>query len=173
MFLLLRFNVIINALTTDVLLTPSSSLAAQLSLHTSHPPPSSTTYTNTAISTTLTTSTVTPINTASNEDEEEDASPLIWTSIKCKPNGTVECLVQEVPEFLLANLLQLFPGMSLHGEEKLSVIVLSQRTVNDMMSWSIEVEAERMQLLEYVSPVIIHLEIIGCLCIHIFILTHI
>ena len=71
--------------------------------------------------------------------------------IKCKPSGTVECLVQEVPGFLVANLLQLFPGVSLKADEKLSVIVLSQRTVNDMTSWSVEVEAEREQLLEYVS----------------------
>lgn len=67
----------------------------------------------------------------------------------------MECIVQEVPEFLVANLLQLFPGVSL-GNEKLNVIVLSQRTVNDMTSWSTEVEGEREQLLEYVSPNVIN-----------------
>lgn len=139
-----------------MLLAPSSSLAAQLSLHSSHPPPSPTTYTNTTVGNTLTTAT---INTASDneeeEEEEEEESPSIWSLIKCKPNGTVECIVHEVPAFLLANLLHLFPGVSLQDKEKLSVMVLSQRTVNDMTSWSVEVEEEREQLLEYVSAVVI------------------
>ena len=88
------------------------------------------------------------------EEEEEDrelALQSIFTGIRNKPDGTVECVVQVVPEFLVAGLLRLFPGIDLKGEDKLNVIVLSQRTVNDMTSWSEEVEDERQQLLEYVS----------------------
>ena len=55
--------------------------------------------------------------------------------VRNKPNGTVECLVQEVPHFLIEEFMLLFPGLSLHGE-RLNVVTLSERTVNDMTGWS-------------------------------------
>ena len=158
----------------DILVTPSSPLAAQLSLPSSpHPPPSFSSYTMTTPTATPTTSCSVPLPSAtpdtatneedllrSNEDgeeeveeEEEEMVRSFLSGIRNKPDGTVECVVQMVPDFLVANLLQLFPGVMLKEREMLSVIVLSQRTVNDMTSWSTEVEQEREQLLEYVRGV--------------------
>ena len=57
--------------------------------------------------------------------------------------------MQEIPDFLVPELLLLFPG---HQTEKLNIITLSQRTQHDMTGWSAEVEEEREQLLEHVSP---------------------
>ena len=79
----------------------------------------------------------------------EDA-PLITSSVSDKPQGSVECLVQECPEFLLRGMKELFPGVDLKSK-KLSVITLSEKTDNDMTSWSAGVEEEREQLLEHVS----------------------
>ena len=72
------------------------------------------------------------------------------SSVSDKPQGTVECLVQECPSFLLKGMLELFPGVKLKSE-KLCVITLSEKTENDMTSWSASVEEEREQLLEHVS----------------------
>lgn len=71
------------------------------------------------------------------------------SSIKDKPQGPVECMVQEIPEFLVSQLMMLFPGVSVQGEG-LNVITLSQQTLHDMTSWSSDVEEEREQLLEHV-----------------------
>ena len=71
------------------------------------------------------------------------------SSVRDKPQGTVECMVQEIPEFLVSELMLLFPGVSMQGEG-LNVITLSQQTLHDMTSWSSEVEEEREQLLEHV-----------------------
>ena len=62
----------------------------------------------------------------------------------------LECVVQKIPGFLVADLMLLFPGVSV-PEERLNVITLSQQTVNNMTSWSPDVEQEREQLLEHVS----------------------
>ena len=72
------------------------------------------------------------------------------SSVSDKPQGTVECLVQECPEFLQRSMKELFPGVDLKSK-KLSVITLSEKTENDMTSWSAGVEEEREQLLEHVS----------------------
>ena len=76
--------------------------------------------------------------------------PLVMSSISDKPQGTVECLVQECPSFLQKGMLELFPGAKLKSE-KLCVITLSEKTENDMTSWSMAVEEEREKLLEHVS----------------------
>ena len=66
-----------------------------------------------------------------------------------KPQGMVECLVQECPSSLHAGFLQLFPGVSLNSG-RLTVITLSEKTEHDMTAWSSAVEDEREQLLEQV-----------------------
>ncbi len=71
------------------------------------------------------------------------------STVRDKPQGTVECMVQEIPEFLVPDLMLLFPGVSIQGEG-LNVITLSQHTQHDMTSWSAGVEQEREQLLEHV-----------------------
>ena len=65
--------------------------------------------------------------------------------------------MQDIPEFLVSDLMLLFPGVSVQGEG-LNVITLSQRTLHDMTSWSAEVEQEREQLLEHVGPLELSLE---------------
>ena len=57
-------------------------------------------------------------------------------------------MAQEVPGFLVSDFMLLF-GVSIQGEG-LNVILLSQRTVNDMTGRSPEVEEERELLLEHV-----------------------
>lgn len=84
----------------------------------------------------------------------EDAPPARCSVSKDKPHGTVECVAQEIPEFLLSELLLLFPGVSGQVVDRLHVITLSQHTQHDMTGWSMEVEQEREQLLEHVSPFI-------------------
>ena len=69
------------------------------------------------------------------------------SSVSDKPQGTVECLVQECPSFLQKGMLELFPGAKLKSE-KLCMITLSEKTENDMTSWSMAVEEEREKLLE-------------------------
>lgn len=156
----------------DVLVTPTSSLAAQLFLPSSpHPPPSFSSFA-TPSETTSTLSSIatgdTPLLTAQDADHleevtvdeesyevdgdgKESGSVQIVSGPLDKLDGTVECVVQTVPDFLVTNLLQLFPGLTLPEGHTLNVIVLSQHTMNDMTSWSSEVEEERQQLLEHVS----------------------
>lgn len=71
-----------------------------------------------------------------------------------KPQGMVECLVQECPLSLHTGFLQLFPGVSLNSG-RLTVITLSEKTEHDMTAWSSAVEDEREQLLEQVINIII------------------
>jgi len=77
---------------------------------------------------------------------EQDAPAI--SSIGDKPQGTVECLVQECPQFLQKGLMELFPGVNLKSK-KLCVITLSEKTENDMTSWSMAVEEEREKLLDH------------------------
>ena len=98
----------------------------------------------------------------------EDA-PLVMSSVGDKPQGTVECLVQECPSFLQKGILELFPGAKLKSD-KLCVITLSEKTENDMTSWSMEVEEEREKLLEHVSVhvyVYMYMYLLfECVCMH-------
>ena len=79
----------------------------------------------------------------------EQDTPIVISSVSDKPQGTVECLVQDCPQFLQKGLMELFPGVNLESK-KLCVITLSEKTENDMTSWSMAVEEEREKLLEHV-----------------------
>ena len=119
----------------DILTSPLS----QLSLHPSFPLPG-------AVGLSAETPTTSTTDTDTNDVEDFTS---IMSLIKSKPQGTVECMAKEVLGFLVADFMLLFPGVSIQGEG-LNVILLSQRTVNDMTGWSPEVEEERELLLEHV-----------------------
>ncbi len=87
----------------------------------------------------------TPITQSTDEATNEETTFL--TVIREKPQGTVEMLIQECPPSLLKGFMKLFPSLESKG---LTVITLCQRTMNDMTSWSAEVESERDSLLEHV-----------------------
>ena len=56
---------------------------------------------------------------------------------------------QDCPEGLHSGFMLLFPGVS--AISQLTVITLSEHTINDMTGWSSAIEEEREQLLEHVS----------------------
>jgi hypothetical protein len=58
----------------------------------------------------------------------------------------LECIAQEIPQAVRKDFSDLFLDRDL-GAGELTVITLSQRTQNDMTSWSEDVETEREQLL--------------------------
>eukprot|EP00112_Aurelia_sp_Birch-Aquarium-sp1_P022189 Seg6161.1 transcript_id=Seg6161.1/GoldUCD/mRNA.D3Y31 product="Methylmalonic aciduria and homocystinuria type D protein mitochondrial" protein_id=Seg6161.1/GoldUCD/D3Y31 len=62
--------------------------------------------------------------------------------------NNVECSIQECPNFIKKSLFDLFPGGSLKSDDDLTVITVSQQTVNDMTSWTEAVESERESLFE-------------------------
>ncbi len=64
-------------------------------------------------------------------------------------NRTVECKLQECPAFLHDEMMQLFPETTITRGE-LRIIILTEKTQNDMTSWSPAVEEEREKLLEHV-----------------------
>lgn len=59
----------------------------------------------------------------------------------------LECLAVECDDLLKKDFKDLFADRDI-SKEQLSIITLSQKTVNDMTSWSPDVEDEREQLLE-------------------------
>lgn len=63
---------------------------------------------------------------------------------------TVECKLQECPEFIHDEMMQLFPEVEV-GKGELRLIILTEKTINDMTSWSPAVEDEREELLAHVS----------------------
>ncbi|XP_073236866.1 cobalamin trafficking protein CblD-like isoform X2 [Porites lutea] len=60
--------------------------------------------------------------------------------------GSVECSVQQVPDFLHNGFMELFPDIGVHTGQ-LTVVSISQRTENDMSGWSPDVEDERDNLM--------------------------
>lgn len=68
--------------------------------------------------------------------------------VKLQPTSVdmLECIAQEIPDAWRKDFSDLFPDRDIHAGD-LTVITLSQRTQNDMTSWSEEVESEREQLL--------------------------
>ena len=61
-------------------------------------------------------------------------------------------------------MLELFPGAKLKSE-MLCVITLSEKSENDMTSWSMAVEEEREKLLEQVSRTYVCLYNVVCITI--------
>ena len=64
-------------------------------------------------------------------------------------NRTVECKLQECPEFIHDEMMQLFPDTTITRGD-LRILILTEKTQNDMTSWSPAVEEEREKLLEHV-----------------------
>ncbi|XP_068234504.1 cobalamin trafficking protein CblD [Palaemon carinicauda] len=64
------------------------------------------------------------------------------------PSEILECRVQDCPELVKKDFLDLFPGRNIHGAP-LSVLTLSQKTEHDMSGWSEEMENEREELIKY------------------------
>lgn len=62
---------------------------------------------------------------------------------------TVECKLQECPEFIHDEMMQLFPETKV-DKGQLRLIILTEKTCNDMTSWSSAVEEEREDLLAHV-----------------------
>lgn len=77
--------------------------------------------------------------------EQEDEGEAVG-SIVNSPLAVLECVVQACPQLIRKDFQDLFPERDL-SVGQLTVITLSQHTVNDMSGWSQEVEEEREELL--------------------------
>ncbi|XP_035532589.1 metabolism of cobalamin associated Db [Morone saxatilis] len=60
-------------------------------------------------------------------------------------NSTVECAIQSCPELLKKDFQSMFPEAPSSG---MMVVTVTQKTQNDMMSWSADVEQEREKMLD-------------------------
>ncbi|XP_051259340.1 metabolism of cobalamin associated Db [Dicentrarchus labrax] len=60
-------------------------------------------------------------------------------------NSTVECAIQSCPELLKKDFQCMFPEAPSSG---MTVVTVTQKTQNDMMSWSADVEQEREKMLD-------------------------
>lgn len=60
-------------------------------------------------------------------------------------NSSVECALQSCPELLKKDFQSMFPDAPSSG---MMVVTVTQKTQNDMTSWSVEVEQEREQMLD-------------------------
>lgn len=67
--------------------------------------------------------------------------PLVPSSIDC-----LECVAHECSQLFIREFQDLFPGHSL--DKGLTIVTLSQKTINDMSAWTSKVEEERDLLLE-------------------------
>lgn len=64
------------------------------------------------------------------------------------PSDILECKAQQCPDLVKKDFLDLFPGRNLK-DGPLAVVTLSQKTQNDMSSWSEDMELEREELIDY------------------------
>ncbi|CAL4073609.1 unnamed protein product, partial [Meganyctiphanes norvegica] len=80
----------------------------------------------------------------SQEEENLDGANL--------PSHVLECRAQECPELVKKDFLDLFPDMNLRNSN-LTVVTLSQKTINDMSGWTEDVEVEREELIEQIEKV--------------------
>lgn len=78
---------------------------------------------------------------------DDDTSAMVTSISTVADYPTVECLAQDCPEGLHSGFMLLFPGVS--AISQLTVITLSEHTINDMTGWSSAIEEEREQLLEH------------------------
>ena len=82
--------------------------------------------------------------------ERRELSSADASSVQDDVNRTVECKLLECPEFIHDEMMLLFPEVSV-GRGELCVIILTEKTENDMTAWSSAVEEEREGLLANVS----------------------
>ncbi|XP_016895301.1 metabolism of cobalamin associated Db isoform X2 [Cynoglossus semilaevis] len=79
------------------------------------------------------------------EDGSDQADPQNMSrSDQCFDDSTVECSIQPCPQQLQKDFQMMFPDAP---PSALTVVTVTQRTVNDMTAWSPEVEQEREVLL--------------------------
>lgn len=79
------------------------------------------------------------VSAMSQEDDDLDGAS--------NPSHILECRAQVCPELVKKDFLDLFPSINLRNTD-LTVVTLSQKTINDMSGWSEEVEVEREELIE-------------------------
>ncbi|XP_041365992.1 cobalamin trafficking protein CblD-like [Gigantopelta aegis] len=82
----------------------------------------------------------------SSVEQIEESSGFLPESIP-QPSEMLECIAQDCPMILRKEFADLFPERNIL-EGVLTVISISQKTVNDMTVWSADVEIERETLLE-------------------------
>lgn len=63
--------------------------------------------------------------------------------------------MQDCPSFIKKSFGELFSGNGFNNEDSLTVMTITQKTKNDMATWSEEVENEREALFEIVSVFIV------------------
>ncbi|XP_026152242.1 metabolism of cobalamin associated Db [Mastacembelus armatus] len=79
------------------------------------------------------------------KDDPAHTSQSVCRAEQCFENSSVECAIQSCPEVLQKDFQSMFPEAPLSG---MMVVIVTQRTHNDMTSWCGEVEQEREQLLD-------------------------
>ncbi|KAM4608396.1 metabolism of cobalamin associated Db [Polymixia lowei] len=78
--------------------------------------------------------------------KESQASPQnVNTAEQYFDNSSVECAIQSCPELLKKDFQSMFPEAPSSG---MVVVTVTQKTHNDMTSWSEEVDQEREQMLD-------------------------
>lgn len=78
----------------------------------------------------------------------EDIEESLLKEMSPSASDHLECLAQDCPKLLRKDFMDLFPGMDV-TRGHFTVITISQKTNNDMIGWSEEVEIEREELLEH------------------------
>lgn len=79
------------------------------------------------------------------EKGEPASSQDINRAQQCFDNSSLECAIQSCPELLKRDFQSMFPEAPSSG---MTVVTVTQKTQNDMTSWSAEVEQEREQMLD-------------------------
>ncbi|XP_068594738.1 metabolism of cobalamin associated Db [Brachionichthys hirsutus] len=79
------------------------------------------------------------------EKDDGVLSPDVGRAGQCFDISTVECAVQSCPEPLKKDFRSMFPEAP---SPDVTVVTVTQKTQNDMTSWSSDVEEEREQLLD-------------------------
>lgn len=80
--------------------------------------------------------------------EEHELEEEIDKETQSMDGFIVECVVQECPDLLKKDFSDLFVNEDVVSRP-LTVITMTQKTVNDMSSWSEEVDQEREELVDY------------------------
>ena len=78
---------------------------------------------------------------------------ILFTFQTPSAESRVEVLVQESPSFLVHSFMELMPELPELTDNKLSVVCVSEHTIQDMSMWSQEMSQEREELTLNVVPV--------------------